>query len=476
MITEKSKSALASSFSTQSEKLLLEIIRQRTGIVIQKHQLEKFRAAVQSAINDFNYANTEQLTQVIRNAPLSHSTLEYIISEITVPESYFFREIDQINFLREHYLPALIKQRENTTKTIRIWSAGCANGQELYTLLFLLVEIIQTPSDWNLQLLGTDINQRNLANSQSGEYSEWSFRNTSKIIKQYFFHQQGNRYRLKDKYRSMVNFKLLNLVEDPYPNTIHKTENMDLILCRNVFIYFDKIAVQSTLNKIINSLATNGVLLVGSSDLVDQNIPGLTLKRYKDAFYFEKVNQPSSKPMQHTKDLASKTASTDGSNTNNKPKIQIASNRLPPNCGNDENFQQLDYLQEATLLANTGKTDLALQNCKSALEVCQTNKQAHYLLAMLHIEKNELNEAETALRKALFIDPQFFEAHYQLALVQIRLNQFLKAEKSLANALSVIEHADPKQWTQHSNETSIVQVKAQLRKEIEYIKATVQVN
>ena len=86
MITEKSKSALASSFSTQSEKLLLEIIRQRTGIVIQKHQLEKFRAAVQSAINDFNYANTEQLTQVIRNAPLSHSTLEYIISEITVPD------------------------------------------------------------------------------------------------------------------------------------------------------------------------------------------------------------------------------------------------------------------------------------------------------------------------------------------------------------------------------------------------------
>lgn len=477
------------SFPSTFENELKQLIRTRTGIVVQEHQLENLFAVVTTAMKRFGHLKSESYLDSLRIAEANSPELEFLVTGITVGESYFFRDTAQINFLREQYLPGLIAERDKTHKHLRIWSAGCSDGQELYTLAFILRELIPDLESWRLHLLGTDINTEALAASHSGHYREWSFRNTADSLRRRYFDKHENAYVLNEDIRHMARFTYLNLADDAFPSLLTDTNGIDLILCRNVFIYFDQATVNNVLQKFVQCLVPGGVLMVGASDLVDINVPGLELKQHLNTFYYQRPSlsaqveaQPrESKPSPPLDKLQSTIIDRKKSTDSLVPGtadvlLQVrehltqeqwqAADKAVDHCllSMDVSSELLVY--KATAAANLGNLDQASQLCEQALELDAVDKHAHFLFAIVQMELEQIDLAEAAFRKVLFLDAKFLEAHYQLGLLQLRCGRHVQGMKSLKNALQLAEQGDPQHNLHGAPDTSFQRMAEMLRNEI----------
>src|SRR5262249_13640041 len=189
-----------------------------------------------------SFRNVDHLQLVLSRESLDTPLWQEILQVITIGETYFFRNQDQFNALRTSVLPDIIEKHEKAHhKQIRIWSAGCASGEEIYSIAILLRELIADLSSWSIHLLGTDINAGSLNRARQGTYRSWSFRNeTPEDLQDRWFTHRGESYKIDPAIQKMVTFNLLNLVSDNYPSPETETEQMDLIMFRNVSIYFDQ--------------------------------------------------------------------------------------------------------------------------------------------------------------------------------------------------------------------------------------------
>ena len=193
--------------------------------------------------------------------------LEVLGTSMTVGETHFFRVAPQIDALRNVVLPDLIA-RHTADRRLRVWSAGCSTGEEPYTLAMLICEQLpQLKQDWDIQLVATDLNRAALEVARLGVYGEWSFRDSPLDLRARYFTPTGKQWRLNDQVRGMVRFAHLNLAEDPFPFA-SGSDGIDLILCRNVTIYFGEHATQRLYVRFANALDPAGWLLLGPSDPV----------------------------------------------------------------------------------------------------------------------------------------------------------------------------------------------------------------
>ena len=144
------------------------------GLVFHPHQMQTLIEAAQETSKRFGYADTHQLHEALSKLPDGAPEFDYLITRITVGESFFFRDAVQMDFLRREYLPSVIQRRRRCGhRRLRVWSAAAAAGQELYSVAMLLRELLPDVDEWNLHLLGTDINAQSLHSAVEGHYSEW---------------------------------------------------------------------------------------------------------------------------------------------------------------------------------------------------------------------------------------------------------------------------------------------------------------
>jgi len=187
--------------------------------------------------------------------------LDDLIVELTVGETYFFREPAQFRFIRRDVLPELRRSRGETA--IRVWSCGCASGEEPYTLAIILEE---EGFGERAFLLATDISRAALARARQARFGAWSLRGEGLTSAQAYLHRLGPVHILDERIRRRVRFEQLNLAQDTYPSATNGTWGMDLILCRNVLIYFDRDTVRAVARRLYESLAPGGWLFTASSD------------------------------------------------------------------------------------------------------------------------------------------------------------------------------------------------------------------
>ncbi len=173
----------------------------------------------------------------------------------------FFREPKHFDFLRERILPTLEKE-----KRIRIWSSACSTGEEPYTIAMTLYESVQQPTQWNFQILASDISTRVLAHAAKGLYAEERVREVpSGIVKHHFLQGRGDSaglVKVKPHLSAMIKFRRLNLMDDHFPIKAP----LDLIFCRNVMIYFDRPTQERLVNKFYHHLKPGGHLFIGHSE------------------------------------------------------------------------------------------------------------------------------------------------------------------------------------------------------------------
>jgi len=247
-------------------KFLLE---RRLGRRLEQRQLKSF----------------EEYYHFLRYDRKREEELTILIDNLTTNETYFFRESPQLRAFAEEILPEL---RESLAgrKSLRIWSAGCSTGEEPYTIAMLLLESGDWWRDWQVEILGSDINQRVLHTARRGVYKKNAHRvTTPEMQKKYFIEEEKGDYRIVDAVRELVSFSYVNLL-DPFKTSL--ISNMDVIFCRNVIIYFDKEAKKKVIESFYDKLREGGHLLLGHSESLINISNAFVLRTLKNDMVYQK--------------------------------------------------------------------------------------------------------------------------------------------------------------------------------------------
>lgn len=443
----------------------ISLINSRLGISIKTHQIDDMNKTILKYCTQEN-CSPQYYLDILRHSLDNSPELEHLVAGITVGETYFFRDSRQMKLLRETVLPKIIQsKREQNNLSLRIWSAGCSSGEEIYTIAMMLIDMLADINRWRLQLLGTDINTSSLRKAIEGVYSEWSMRSISDYHKQKHFSYQDKKYILNPAVRDLVNFIYLNLNDDTYPSIGNNTNAQDLILCRNVLIYFDYNNIECLMKKIDASMVEDGFLLLGASDPI--LIKNTNFVSCEEGTLFLHSSQQKTKKIEKKPDPIVKISTikkteeriikapitTKSLNATSKEAINslLDEGRWLEAVNTIDNYQgkeiKSDYLlnSKASALANLGKLIDAEKICHQCLKLHPTHTDSHFTLAMIYAEQGYLGNAESYLRKTLFLDPYFVAGHFQLGLLLIKNKRKTEGLKSLNNALSIALSKTPSQ-------------------------------
>lgn len=211
-----------------------------------------------------------------------------IVDAISTNETLFFRDKGPFELLQHKVLPEMIDARTPKSpalKTnIKIWSAASSTGQELYSIAIVLKELIPDLSRYTLKLLGTDISDTAISQASYGKYNKFEIeRGLPRQQLQKYFTPLGDFWKIKDEIRAMVNFRKINLMQ-PF-SALGK---FDIIFCRNVAIYFTLQDRKKLFNKIADSLADDGFLIIGSTESLTGVCPRFVPKRHLRSIFYQK--------------------------------------------------------------------------------------------------------------------------------------------------------------------------------------------
>lgn len=474
----------------QCEKEFIYLIRARLGIIIKSYQLTDLHKTILQACYKFSCQPKEYL-QALVSCKSDSELLEFLVEGITIGETYFFRDKHQMNLLKEKILPALIQEKRiNNQLSLRIWSAGCASGEEIYTVAMLLNEMLDDFELWRLQLLGTDINTVALQKALSGVYTSWSMRSISDYFKFTYFTHQDKDYLIHQKIKCLVNFLYLNLNEDSYPSLFNGTHAQDLILCRNVLIYFDTEHVEKVMRKMNACLNEGGYLLLGASDPIStqgttfesHDQEGALLSHAKPQAIRSKSTVMMSEKQLRVQNIKSSIMVQAAANKKVPIRVEVTESTITDLLSGSKWQEVLEVVDQALAksnkqaylfnakafaLANLGRLEEALQICHASLQLNATDAQTHYILAMTYLELNQVPAAEAALRKTLFLDYQFVIGHFQLGLLLLKNKQNAAGVKCLRNALRIVCRENAEKSVPGSPNLNYGQLAVILRREIE---------
>lgn len=265
-------------------RLIRDIIRDYCGIYFDNGSKYILERRLSRRVRGHHFKNFRDYYRFLRYDKRREDELVSIMDILTVNETYFFREQSQLKAFSEEILLDIMK-RKSDTKKLRIWSAGCSTGEEPYTLAMLINESGRL-LDWDIEIVGSDINRRVLHVAREGVYRKNSFRTTEEYhLKKYFGPDSNDSHRISDKVKSLVNFSYLNLL-DPYK--VKFLGYFDVIFCRNVMIYFDFDSRKKVIDMFYNRLNENGYLLLGHAESLINISTAFKLKHLKHDMVYQK--------------------------------------------------------------------------------------------------------------------------------------------------------------------------------------------
>jgi len=359
----------------------------------------------------------EQYAELLAGeSPAGRQERELLTAQVTTSESYFFRDQGQFDLLAAKILPELIGRRANERR-LRIWSAGCAAGQETYSLAMLVDELAPQLAGWDVSILGTDINSNALEQARGGAYGDWSFRALDETRKQRYFRSRGDHWQIDQQLRSMVSFRRLDLIRGRIPDPEAGLNDLDLIVCRNVFIYLDSRAVSRITAKLGEALADGGFLVTGHSELFGHDIAPLRVRMFPQSAVFQKSAQPTAET--GLGEALRKAQPPRAASFLQTPVLarqmlrqeQPAAAKKPP----APLIEDCDLLvQTAWRHADRGRPDEADKNCRKAIAIAAFDPRPYFLLAQLAQERGDWAQANSLLNKAIYLDPGFIAAYLEL--------------------------------------------------------------
>lgn len=342
---------------------------------------------------------------------------QLLIDRFTVGETYFFRDSAFFKLLRETILPEFIQTRRDTSKHLRIWSAGCCSGEEPYSLAIELTRLLPDIKQWRISILATDINRRFLDKAERGIYERWSFRDKiSEARPPYFVSLNKNRFEVAPAIRRLVQFAPLNLAAATYPSPLNGTQGVDIILCRHVLMYLQPDCIAAVIARLSQCLVEGGWLITSTVEAALVKRPELIAQRLPDIVLFRKQSTS------HLSTSASITPAVMTASMKTNPQAEVSPTRTEiPKVVTTRTSDSIDTpssqarFATARALADQGLLAQARVECEGAIASDKLNADGYFLYASILLELNDQAAAEQALKRTLYLDSHRAVAHIALA-------------------------------------------------------------
>jgi chemotaxis protein methyltransferase CheR len=273
--------------SEEEFRLLRDLIHERFGLYFEDNQRASLRSRLAGRLASLDLMNFEDYYRYLRFGPQRTEELERMVSHLTNNETYFYRESPQLQVFAEHVLRS-IKERKVAgagQRTLRILSAGCSTGEEAHTLAMLVYDSGQFFWNWDVQVIGLDVDPQALEKARRGLYFHNSFRSLSPAQLDRHFVRQGAGASVKDAVRRMVTLRHGNLVE---PASFDGLAPLDVIFCRNVLIYFSDVMILKVARTFHDLLTPGGYLFLGHAESLSRITDLFTAVRFQGAMVYQK--------------------------------------------------------------------------------------------------------------------------------------------------------------------------------------------
>jgi chemotaxis protein methyltransferase CheR len=400
---------------------LARMIQRESGMVLKTSQLPSLQAAIARVDSKLTAEG------LLRRMPAR--TMERLIDEITIRETFFFRhpaELAAIDWPR-----VLKSARDRGSDVARVWVAGCASGEEAYTVAILACEAFACASP-PVRVLATDIAPTALEQALAGRYGERAVRNLPEGARARYFSTANGGVRVGERLRTLVQFARHNLVRDPAPPS--GEQRFDVILCRNVLIYFDRPTVERVVKAFEGALVADGLLVLGAADRLSRaSYPIVPARPRVDP----RRSPPALTPDRRASIRSHVSPANSAAGQTPSTPLLLKAERI--------SGDPRPTLAEAMRAADRGELDLAVGIARDLLAEDPLDCQAHFICGLAELARNDARAALEPLRRALYIDPNFGLAAFKLACAHDALGELEPARRAYERTLRTLDHCAEEQ-------------------------------
>lgn len=466
---------------------LRDAVVEALGFDLEKDRLEQLDEAIQRRTRELGLLDVPQYLERLRSTAHQSSEVSILAELVTVTETFFCRNPDQIQAFVE-----TVTER-GTERRLRVLSAGCASGEEPFTLAIALCEAIPHLATWDIEILGLDVNPAMLEKAARARYNNWSLRATPEHLKSRYFSRVGNDYQLGSGITDMVQFRALNLAsKEAWPLNGFVA---DSIFCRNVIMYFAPDVARRVVSRFTQMLAPAGYLFLGHAETIRDLSQEYRLRHKDNTFFYQKGPDSPADPLPLSPPPGNRRAPLPAVNTEQDQlswyeAIQSATrrvNQIADTHGAAQDAASLEsstlapakalrHLSEvfelmqqerftaaltlldtmpaetrthpdgllfaAVLLTNHGRIAEAERACEKLLESDDLNAGAHYLKALCREHAGDHSGALEHDRIAGHLDPTFSMPHLHAGLLAKRLDDSSGIRRELTLALLLLARED----------------------------------
>lgn len=271
-------------------RLIREFVADEFGLLLDQSRGSYLTPKLLLRLEELRLNSFADYYACLKFSPRGSAEHQQLISLITNNETYFFREDLQLQVLAEHILPELKEKKQLAgRKKIRIISAGCSSGEEVYTLAMILLESGHFLWDWDIQIVGIDIDPEMIAKARAGIYSGRAFQTTPPQHLERYFSKCEDGHQVRESLRRVTRFEEANLLKLDH---LKSPETVDVIFCRNVFIYFSDATTKKIVESFAELLSHEGHLFLGHSESLSRITSRYLPLRFPGAIIYKKRNLP----------------------------------------------------------------------------------------------------------------------------------------------------------------------------------------
>jgi len=469
------------------------VVISRLGFHVHQHTVGQVEQVMRGCLRRTGCPTVSAYLERFQNEQFAEEELREIALELTVAETYFFRHPEQFRALVDVALPERMKARR-AVRALSLLSAGCATGEEAYSLRAAIDEVAGLDG-WDVRLLGIDVNAQLLQKARAGVYSAWSLRALNEAERSRHFRKSGASFLLDDRLLASVGFEVRNLLDDDA--RFWRPDVFDVIFCRNVMIYLSPTAVRALVARLTTSLAPGGFLFLGPSETLRGITHDFHLRHSHDAFYYQRrfagdtVLNDSALAGGGRPPASGGKGVPRGGGPDWVAAIEAASTRIanlasrPTSTGapkdrkaQPDRFVRTDgpeledlrdlvkqerfgealkllrsaaprdttdpdlLLLEAVARAHGGDLSGAESACQLLLTRDELRPGAHYLLAFCQEQRGDYLSAAEHDAVAIYLDPTFAMPHLHLGLLASHLGDLTTARRELSEALPLLSSED----------------------------------
>jgi chemotaxis methyl-accepting protein methylase len=393
------------------------MIQRESGIVIKPAQLPSLRDAIDRLGDGLT-------PERLLDPQVAVRSVDRLIDEITIRETFFFRHRSQLDAIDWHAMLACA--RADGRGEVNVWVAACASGEEAYSVAILACEAFasQRPP---VRILATDIAPAALGKASAGRYGRRAVQALPAEARQRYFVEQDGLV-AGERLRGLIEFRRHNLVRDPIPPA--GADRFDVVLCRNVLIYFDRPTVQRVIDALETAVSPGGMLVLGAADQLSGQTPPARRRAAAARPRRDAAPRPT---VQARAAVAARTLTPPGRGAPVAAPKPEAGAAAPPT------------VDAALQAADRGELDRAIELADALLAAEPLHCEAHFVRGAAQFARRQERAAVASFRRALYIDPSHSHAAFKLARAHDTLGELDAARRAYERTLWTLDHPDDQQ-------------------------------